>query len=265
MGGHFIRIAVKTQAMPRTAYYTSAINSEGTTAMPIAGVLGGLGPAATVDFMARVLAHSDADNDQDHIRMLVDHNPTVPDRHRAIAGDTPSVAPQLVDMARTLEAAGADFLVMVCNTAHAYTREIREAVAIPFVSIIEVTVEAVEHAASAVGVMAAEGCLSAGLYQEALEAAGHNAVIWDEAEASRFMELIYRIKAGERDPGMADDMSRLAASLAFAGAESLIAGCTEIPLVLDETSAGLPLLSSTDLLVQRTVALARGDTVLPPR
>ena len=232
--------------------------------MPIAGVMGGLGPAATVDFMSRVLNTTEASTDQDHIRLLVDHNPTVPDRHRAIAGETPSVAPELAEMARGLENAGADFLVMVCNTAHAYTDEIRAAITIPFVSIVDVTVAALGPEPRAVGVMAADGCLRAGLYQRALAQAGHEAVLWSDAELEQFMALVYRIKAGERDEEISGGMSRLAASLQFAGADALIAGCTEIPLVLSAADAGLPLYSSTDLLVEHTIAVARGTLDLPP-
>lgn len=96
------------------------------------GVLGGMGPEATVDFMARVLAATPASVDQQHIRMLVDHNPCIPDRHAAIAGTGPDIGPGLAAMAQGLEAAGADFLVMVCNTAHAYNDAIRDAIHIPY-------------------------------------------------------------------------------------------------------------------------------------
>jgi aspartate racemase len=212
-----------------------------------------------------VLASTEADRDQDHIRMLVDHNPGVPDRHRAIAGDIPSVAPELAAMAQGLEAAGADFLVMVCNTAHAYAGDIAAAVGIPFISIIDVTLEALGERPLAVGVMAAEGCLHARLYQDALRAAGHTPVLWNDNELDTFMALLYRIKAGERDSEITGAMSRLAASLEFGGAEALIAGCTEIPLVLGPAELNLPLYSSTDLLVERTIALARGEIPLPPQ
>jgi aspartate racemase len=223
------------------------------------GVLGGLGPEATVDFMAKVLAATDANSDQEHIRMLIDHNPTVPNRHDAIAGNTPSVGPELAAMAQGLERGGADFLVMVCNTAHAYAADIQAAVKIPFVSIIEVTVEALaDHNVTNVGVMAAEGCMRANLYQEALAAAGYQAILWSEDELNDFMELVYRIKAGERDEDIGAGINRLATSLAFRGAEILIAGCTEIPLFMTAEQAPIPMLSSTDLLVQRTIKLAKG-------
>jgi aspartate racemase len=230
-----------------------------TTVGNTVGVLGGLGPEATVDFMARVVAATEASCDQDHIRMLIDHNPGVPNRHDAIAGNIPSVGPQLADMARGLEQAGADFLVMVCNTAHAYSDDIRAAVSIPFVSIIDVTVAALaDQSVSRVGIMAAEGCMRAGLYQDALSQADYEAVTWSESELQQFMELVYRIKAGEKDDDITSGINRLATSLAFNGAEVLISGCTEIPLFMNPEQSPAPLLSSTDLLVQRTIELAKG-------
>jgi aspartate racemase len=225
-----------------------------------AGVLGGLGPQASVDFLTKIVAATEARSDQDHIRLLLDHNPTVPNRHDAIAGRAPSVGPILADMAAGLERGGADFLVMVCNTAHAYSEDIRAAVSIPFISIVDVTVAALaDSGARRVGVMAAEGCLRAALYQRALEAAGYQPVLWSEAELETFMALVYRIKAGERDEDIRSGISQLATSLVFDGAEALIAGCTEIPLFLDQDSAPAPLFSSTDLLVQRTIQLAKGQ------
>ena len=225
----------------------------------VVGVLGGLGPDTSVDFMARVIAATEASCDQEHIRMLVDHNPAVPNRHDAIAGKTPSVGPQLAAMAAGLEKAGADFLVMVCNTAHAYADDIRAATSIPFISIIDITVDALaDQPLKQVGIMAAQGCLQANLYQQALSDLGYEPILWSEVEQEEFMTLVYRIKAGERDPDIGADISRLAASLVFEGAEALIAGCTEIPLFLSAVNAPAPLFSSTDLLVAHTIKLAQG-------
>ena len=84
------------------------------------GVIGGMGPAATVHFMGRVLALNPARSDQDHVRLIVDNNGAVPDRNAAIRGEGPSPGPVLAAMARGLQAAGARVLVMPCNTAHAF-------------------------------------------------------------------------------------------------------------------------------------------------
>lgn len=231
-------------------------------ARKIAGIMGGMGPEATVDFMARVLAATPATTDQEHIHMLVDHNPGVPNRNAAIAGSGPDAGPALAMMAQRLERAGADFLVMVCNTAHAYSAVIQASVDIPFVSIVDVVMDTVStQPAQHIGIMAAQGCLQAGLYQQAVRAAGKEPLVWSAPEQARFMAALYRIKAGERGPELRSELQSLAASLEFAGADLLLAACTEIPLLLGPGDTGAALLSATDLLVARTVALATGQHV----
>lgn len=229
------------------------------------GIMGGFGPEATADFFAKLIAATPADTDQDHLHILIDNNPGVPNRHLAIRGQMPSVGPDLVAMARRLETAGADFLVMVCNTAHAWSDDIRAGVSIPFVSFIEEVCDhiAEAHAPCPVGLMAADGCLEAGLYQAALTARGFEPVCWGEDQLRRFMTLVFRIKAGERDETMGAEMARLAESLASRGASLIISGCTEIPLVLSEADVRVPLISSSDLLVRHTVDYARGLKPLP--
>jgi aspartate racemase len=216
------------------------------------GVLGGMGPDATADFMSRVIRATPADKDQDHLRMLVDNNPHVPNRQEALLRGGADPGPALASMARGLAAAGADFLVMPCNTAHAFAGAITAAVDIPLVSIIDVTVEACGDAA-AIGVLATDGCLSSGVFQEAL--AGR-AVLPGDAETRALMRLITNIKAGETGPEIAAGMRALAEALVARGAEVIIAGCTEIPLVLDASMLDVPLVSSTDALASATVAKA---------
>jgi len=237
----------------------------------IPGVIGGMGPQATVDFMAKLVAMTPADCDQDHIQMLVDHNPRVPNRHRAIAGDGAEVKRALATMARGLENAGADFLLMVCNTAHAFQRDIEAAIEIPFISVVdEVLAELDEQwpEVARVGVMAADGALAAGLYQDALEVGGREPVTWSKRELDQFMALVYRVKAGDSPVEIRPQMEQLAALLIERGAEVLIAGCTEIPLVMTATAADtdiapIPMLSSTDILVARTIDYALGARSLP--
>jgi len=161
------------------------------------GVMGGLGPAATCDFFARVLRESKAARDQDHLRLLIDCNPRIADRNAAIAGGGPSPGPELVSMARGLERAGADFLVLVCNAAHHWERDIREAVSIPFVSMVEHTVEACLSGTprpARVGVLAVDACLNVDLYGRALAKRGVESFSLDAERQARFMELLYRIK-----------------------------------------------------------------------
>jgi aspartate racemase len=228
-------------------------------------VIGGLGPEATLDFFAKVLANTPAANDQDHLHVLIDNNPRVPDRNAAVAGTGPSPALALADMARRLEAAGADFLVMPCNAAHAFADAIREAVAIPFVSIIAETRDEVVRRfsdARRVGVLASRGCIDAWLYQEAFAEHGLDVIVPGDDEVTQFMELVYRIKSGDRTAAVTNGIQTVAEGLVQLGAEVIVGGCTEVPLVLGEGDALWPLVNSTDVLVARTIQYARGDTEL---
>lgn len=229
----------------------------------VAGVLGGMGPEATVDFMAKVLALTPAARDQDHIRMLVDHNPQVPNRQRAILADGDDPGPDLAAMAARLETAGADFLVIPCNTAYVFADSITSAVTIPLISIIEVTIDALPDGCSRAGLLATDGCVRAGVYQDGLEARGIDVVLPDDAQMIALMDLIGRIKAGDTGADVGSAMQALAEALVLRGAEALIAGCTEIPLVLSESMVDVPLIASTDALAERTVRYARGELPLP--
>ncbi len=224
----------------------------------VVGVLGGMGPEATVDFMAKVIALSPASTDQDHVRMIVDHNPKVPNRQTALLDGGEDPGPVMAAMAAGLEAAGADFLVMPCNTAHVYGDSIQAAVKIPFVSIIDVTVAACDEFES-VGVLATDGCLQTRIYQDALAANNIQVVFPDDTQLEKLMCLITRIKAGDRGDAVALEMQGIVTALVDNGAQAIVAGCTEVPLVLDDSMLDVPFVSSTDELAAATVALARGD------
>lgn len=223
------------------------------------GVLGGMGPDATVDFMATVIALTKAAKDQDHIRMLVDHNPGVPDRQAAMYGDRAAVSKVLSDMALRLEAAGADFLVMPCNTAHVFLDDVLPLLQVPFVHIIDETVAEIKAlcpAARRVAVMATSACVEAGAYQAAIEAAGAKCALPSATGQQQLMELIIRIKRGDRSQAVRDAMRVLARDLVAAGAEVIVAGCTEIPLVLRGEDLEVPFVSSTEVLARRCITMA---------
>lgn len=231
--------------------------------MRVAGVLGGMGPEATVDFMAKVLALTPAARDQDHIRMLVDHNPTVPNRQHAILADGEDPGPDLAAMARRLETAGADFLVIPCNTAFVFADSITSAVDIPLISIIDVSIDALPDGCAHAGLLATDGCVRAGVYQDGLQARGIEVVLPDDAQMIVLMDLVGRIKAGDTGADVGAAMQALAEALVARGAAALIAGCTEIPLVLSASMVNVPLIASTDALAERTVRYARGELPLP--
>jgi aspartate racemase len=224
------------------------------------GVIGGLGPLATLDFFERVLRRTRAVREQDHLRLIIDNNPHFPDRNAHARGEGPSPGPALALCAKGLQAAGADVIVMACNTTHTWEGEIRAAISVPFLSIIRETVDAVaELRPEAVGVLAVDACLSAGLYQNALKGAGLKTVLLNADSQKTFMELIYRIKSGDSGETVKRSMVTLARKLEAQGAEVIIAGCTEIPIVLTADDIEGELVSSTDILVERTIVFAGGE------
>lgn len=211
-----------------------------------------MGPAATVAFMERVLALTPAQGDEDHIRMLVDLNPQVPDRHREpeAAGRT------LGEMAMRLKEMGAQVLAMPCNTAHAHAAIIRDRSGLPFIDMISETVEAAASAgAGTVGVLATPG--GEALYVEALAARGLEPRVLEGDDRRRVMEAIRAVKAADLGEGPRGEMRRLASRLVEAGAGAVIAGCTEVPLLLDEPDVDAPLVNSAEALAAACVRVCR--------
>ena len=228
----------------------------------IVGVLGGMGPPATLDFFARALQAAGAKRDQDHIRLIIDCNPAVPDRNEAVAGRGPSPGPVLAQMARGLARAGAELLVMPCNAAHAFLDDVRAATELPVIGIIDVTVETARRALphlTRAGVLASSGCIDAGLYQKAFAAVGVETRVPEGAARDRFMRALYRIKAGEAGAAIKAEMRAIADELIADGSQAIVAGCTEVPLVLAAGDIAVPLINSTDCLAAATIAAARGD------
>lgn len=227
---------------------------------PLIGVLGGMGPAATVDLYAKVVALAGARRDQDHVRLIVDGDPEVPDRQAAIAGTGESAGPAIVAKALRLKAARAEVLAMACHAAHAYRRDVEEATGLPFVSLVDVAVEAAVRAAPGArtaGLLATPATLDARLYEDAAAAAGLRLVTPDHVADGRrrLMDLVWRVKAGDSGPGVRSGMADIAAELVAAGAEVLVAACTEVPLVLTQADASVPLVDATAALAERLVAL----------
>ncbi len=223
------------------------------------GVLGGMGPVATTQFMSRVQALTPAARDQDHLRLIIDCNPRVPDRNNAARGGGPTPEAVLADMARGLHALGAELLVMPCNAAHAYAGAIEAATPLPFLNLIEAVADAaVADGPSAVGLLAADGCLQAGLYQEAFARRSVPVIIAEANRQADFMSLIYRIKAGDLSATTRRAMAELAEDLVAKGAQVVVAGCTEVPLVLAPADLAVPLADSIEILAARTVATALG-------
>lgn len=228
------------------------------------GILGGMGPAATVDLFDRIVRATPAQRDQDHIPILILNDPSIPDRTAAILHGGEDPAPRLRAGIDKLAAMGAAFIAIPCNTAHFYLSALSANAPIPLLDMIGETVAAVhrEHpAVERVGVLATSGTLAVGLYQNALRAAGLASVEPTPAEIEQMMEAIYGLKGVKTAGVTAEARSGLQSAgqaLIDRGAQALILGCTEIPLALRDGDLPVPLVGSSQCLAEAAVRAAFG-------
>lgn len=223
------------------------------------GVLGGLGPWATLDLFEKILRLTPAVRDQDHLRIVIDNNPKIPDRSPAILGDGEDPTPALVATARNLEAAGADLIVIPCNTAHAFYGPIASAVAIPVLHIMDEVATAARRTVDGLrraGVLATRATMAAGLYHRAFERVGVEIVGPDAAGQDIVNGAIYGVKAGRIGPEVTRDLLPVVQALLDRGAQAIVLGCTELPFVLRAGDLSVPVLDSNLILAQAAVRAA---------
>lgn len=225
------------------------------------GVLGGMGPLATIDFMHKVLAATPALSDQDHVPLMVSSIPQVPDRTAAFRGDGDSPLAAMIASGQRLARAGVGLVVVPCNTAHLWFPEIERALALPMLHLVDVTLEdAVAQAGegASIGLLCTDATLASGLYMNrTLRSAQTRGVQWTLPTAKEMLDLvmpgIHAVKAGALDRGR-ELLGTAAQALARRGARALVLGCTEVPLVLGASNSPVPVIDATDALARRAVA-----------
>jgi len=227
---------------------------------PIVGILGGMGPAATADLYMKIIAATPATRDQDHLHVVIWADPTVPDRSDALLHGGADPSPWLLRGAIQLVAMGAAFIAVPCNTAHAFFPSIEREITVPLMHLMDETASAVElthPSIERVGLLATTGAIASGLYQEWF-ARHHIEVIVpnDDLQERAVMGAIHRVKAGRTGRDTTDMLSEAAVSLVEHGAEALIAGCTELPLVFRDGDASVPVIDPTRVLAEAIVRRA---------
>jgi aspartate racemase len=234
------------------------------------GVVGGVGPAATVDFLSKIVRNTPASCDQDHIKLLIEHNPQIPDRTENLIGEGADPTVSLYATCKRLEDGGAGLIAIPCNTAHAFVERIQPYLGVPIVNMLRVTASYLRDAFPGlrdVGVLATSGTVESGVYRKALEAEGLRQVAPEPALQARVMEAIYGehgVKAGFTTGQCQADISAAIEGLIAAGVGVIVLGCTELPLLLPDgeftsaSGARVRLVDPTDVLARRCVAYAKG-------
>jgi aspartate racemase len=219
----------------------------------VVGIIGGMGPEATVDLMRRIIAKTPARDDEDHIHLIVESNPKIPSRiAHLIERSGPDPTPELIRMAGNLQRAGAQALAIPCNTAHAYADSIRRAVTIPLLDMVSLTVEQIAAGGFLrVGLLASTAVHNTALYATALSARGTATVL--PAEQGEVMALIKAVKRGDTGVQAQAALGRISIDMA-ARADVLLIGCSELSVI----AAGItvPFVDSLDVLAQAVVNFA---------
>ena len=210
------------------------------------GVLGGMGPEATAYFFDLIVRNTSAGKDQEHVPVIIRSDPRVPHRTDAILGKGKNPVPELVEGVRALRLAGADFIVMPCITAHRFLKDVLARENVPFVNLLDEARKHVEAAIPAVrriGLIATAGTVRTGIVRDAFAGSGIEVIVPGEDGQEKVMEAIYGkrgIKAGFTTGRARRLILEVARGLVRRGAEAVMAGCTEVPLVLREEDLPVP-------------------------
>lgn len=225
----------------------------------VIGILGGMGPMATVDLISKIIEQTQVITEQDHLRMLIYNNPKIPSRIDAFKPGNPSPLPELVRTAVTLEKAGADYIMIPCHSAHYWLNEIQQSISIPIYSIIDCTVENIQLRKNVKNILliATETTLRSGLYQQALNKLPLQLILPDPNEQERIQHIIHMIKTNSfsLNNGIID-LRDMLNEYKNKGVHTVIAGCTEIPLIINRLDHEFEFIDPSLILARKAVQLS---------
>jgi aspartate racemase len=232
------------------------------------GVLGGMGPEAGAFLLEQIIRETAAGRDQDHPPVVVCSLPQIPDRTEAILHGGPSPVPSMIRGLRALRRAGADFAVVACISAHSFFPRIAPRSPLPLISLIDETLAAVRKTRPVprtIGLLATTGTVRSAIVADAFAPAGIRVMAPLSGDQKRVMTAIYGkkgITAGFLDGPPREAIVSVARELARRGAEAIMAGCTEVPLVLRASDLPVPLIEP--LAIGARAAVLRAGACLRP-
>lgn len=222
----------------------------------ILGILGGMGPLASVDLQLRIIQNTDAKGDGDHLHVITDCNGKIPDRTQALLYGGESPLPEMIQSVRTLERAGAEFLVMACHTAHCFLEEVQKQTPLPFLSMVETSFAAMkELGVKKICILSTRGSAEVGLYDKECKKRGIEPLGLTSQEQDFVMEIIYGVKAGILDQHE-EKMELLLERKRKEGAELFLLACTELPLYFRHHQFQEDLLDATDVFAREILLYA---------
>lgn len=227
------------------------------------GILGGMGPAATVDIFNKfVTFNKEAKSDQEHIPLLISSIPDIPDRSQALLNNGQSPLAHLQRYLNILVDGGAECVIIPCNTAHYWYADLKKTTNVHMISIIDSAIAAAQRDnQKRIGILATNATLATGLYQSRMDELGIECIKPEESEQQNVMNSIYALKAGRVEESKAL-MIEQANKLFERGAETIICGCTEVPIILEDQINQSPerYLDATGELVAATIKWYKEQT-----
>ena len=221
------------------------------------GIIGGMGPIATVELFRMIVENPKSNVDQDHIQIFIDNNTKIPDRTKAILEGGTSPVPAILDSAERLEKAGADFLLMPCNTSHYYLDEIQKHCSVPVLNMIKETAAFLdERKIRRVGLLATTGTIRGNVFERYFHPYGIELIYPDEEHQKAVMDFIYSgVKAGDTNYDCSRFLTTVHA-LMDAGAETIVLGCTELPVGKQMYSLDFPSVDAMEILARTAIVKA---------
>lgn len=226
----------------------------------IVGVIGGMGPEATLDLFYKIIKNTKAEKDQDHIHLIIDNYPQIPDRTAYLLGKGENPFPYILKSSKNLESLGVSAICMPCNTAHYFIDEIRKNLSIPFLSIVESVIEEINENyknVKNVGLIATKGTIIGKVYENPLKKEGFKVIIREDL-LEDIMKIIYSIKGGVIEQNK-DLFLKIVEEYIKSGSEIIIAGCTEIPLLFPYIKTKIPIIDSTLCLAKKVIKFVKED------
>lgn len=218
------------------------------------GVIGGLGPIATVYFFELIVNMTDASCDQEHLDAIIYNSPSIPDRTKFIIGEsTANPVTPMIEIGRKLAAQDCDFIAIPCITAQYFHRELSDSIAAPIINTIrETAIYLSRYGIRKVGIAATDGTISTKLFQREFDKLGMVSVIPSEKKQQKVMDLIYdNIKAGL--PADMDEFYEITDELNRNGAEVIVLGCTELSLIKRDNNLGAGFIDAMEVLAKVSI------------
>jgi aspartate racemase len=223
------------------------------------GIVGGMGPEATLDLFYKILKNTPAETDQEHIHLIIDNNTKIPDRTSFILGKGENPFPYILKSAKMLEGDGVSAICMPCNTSHYFEGELVKNLTVPFISIIKSVIGTLKDEyrnAGSVGIIATVGTLKTKVYEEPLMQEGYAVILPEDPLEEKIMNMIYSVKSGRLKENTRE-LEDILDWFKEKGCDVVIAGCTEIPLLIPYIKPVLPVIDSTLALAKKIIEFVR--------